>query len=340
MTNGNDVSKLLGGLNPSDRKLIEALVQQMSNRADAPSQKLANLTEGIPIWVASLKQERYAPRTIEMYVLLVNAFLKVDPDPTKLSIQQWMANRLEQVSATHVRNSFKALRSFFSFLYAEGLWPSNPLENLKPVPVKWKTKDCPDVDTINKLLESDGGNKKHTPKYHMMLLLLVTTGLRVSEAAKVQRKDINWQRAELKVIGKGDKEGIVPLQQGTLDALSAYIQTYVPKDSEYIFPSDNKSGFWDVHCFEKSLRRACDRLEIKRVTPHALRHFFATYALRNGAKLEVVSRILRHASVGITADIYRHVDSEELHTTMDQFGPLGSNWNKEKEGTTAAAQGV
>ena len=77
--------------------------------------------------------------------------------------------------------------------------------------------------------------------------------------------------------------------------------------------------------FSKTLKRACVRAGVKPFTPHALRHLFATTALKNGAKLEVVSRILGHASVGITGDVYRHTDMAEMQEEVDRHGPMSDS---------------
>ena len=96
---------------------------------------------------------------------------------------------------------------------------------------------------------------------------------------------------------------------------------------DYLFPSNSKRGYQWRHNLEKSFRRLCQRLDIPRITPHMLRHYFATYALRNGAKLEVISKILGHSSIAITADVYRTVRQEEVREEHKRFSPLAQNQN-------------
>jgi len=81
----------------------------------------------------------------------------------------------------------------------------------------------------------------------------------------------------------------------------------------------------DIYGFSKTLKKACRRAGVRPFTAHQLRHFYATQMLRGGAKLEVVSRILGHAGVGVTADIYRHVNTAELHEEHVRFAPLNGN---------------
>ena len=98
-----------------------------------------------------------------------------------------------------------------------------------------------------------------------------------------------------------------------------------PGDSLFLFPGDTRTGHMNIHNLEKTLRRACLRAGVRPFTPHQLRHLYATEMLRGGAKLEVVARILGHASVGVTADIYRHVATAELHEEHIRFAPFNGS---------------
>lgn len=95
-----------------------------------------------------------------------------------------------------------------------------------------------------------------------------------------------------------------------------------PSDSPFLFPGRTRTGYAEIYNVEKTLNRACLRAGVEPFTPHQLRHFYATEMLRKGAKLEVVGRILGHASIGITVDIYRHVRTEEMHEEHERFAPL------------------
>ncbi|HEX76769.1 MAG TPA: tyrosine-type recombinase/integrase, partial [Dehalococcoidia bacterium] len=141
------------------------------------------------------------------------------------------------------------------------------------------------------------------------------------EAMGLRKDDIDFDASELTVVGKGRKRRVVPLLRITKEALRGYIDKY-PSDSPFVFPGKTRTGYAEIHNIEKTLRGACKRAGVEPFTPHQLRHFFATEMLRGGAKLEVVGRILGHSSIGITADIYRHVSTEEIHEALRRFGPL------------------
>ena len=109
-----------------------------------------------------------------------------------------------------------------------------------------------------------------------------------------------------------------------IEVLSKYTKKY-PSDSPFVFPGKTKAGHASIHNTEKTLKHACERAGVKPFTPHQLRHFYATHLLKKGAKLEVVSKILGHASVGITGDVYRFVNTQEMHEAANTYGPLNGD---------------
>jgi site-specific recombinase XerD len=229
---------------------------------------------------------------------------------------------MEGRSPFAVSTDRKAMRSLFSFLREEGLWPVDPTEKLKGIKVPFRSREAPSMEEVEKMLTYRCRKPDEDARYHMMTLLLMTTGLRISEAAGLRKSGINLAKRELKVVGKGDKEGMVPLLPVTVDAIREYMRAHPDGGSPFLFPGKGKTGYWSIYSYEKTLKRACAAVGIKKYTPHCLRHFFATYTLEHGAKLEVVSKILRHAKVGTTADIYRHVRTGEMHEEQAKFSPL------------------
>ena len=125
---------------------------------------------------------------------------------------------------------------------------------------------------------------------------------------------------------KGRKLRVMPLLPGVSEALRGYIDKR-PSDSPFVFPGNTKTGYAEIYNLEKTLKRACIRAGVEPFTPHQLRHLYATEMLRKGAKLEVVGRILGHASIGITADIYRHVSRGEMHEEHSKYAPMNGGLN-------------
>ena len=98
-----------------------------------------------------------------------------------------------------------------------------------------------------------------------------------------------------------------------------------PSDSPFLFPGETSEGHAHISNIEKTLKRACVRAGVRPFTPHQLRHFFATESLKNGAKLDVISRILGYADAGITSRVYRHIQTDEMREAVDEHAPLNGN---------------
>ena len=160
-------------------------------------------------------------------------------------------------------------------------------------------------------------------KQRLLILLFVDTGIRISEAHTLTVKNVDLDQLEIRVLGKGGKERVVPISPVTADMIREYMENnpHIKKDG-YLFPSNSAKGYQWRHNLEKSFRRLCDHLGIPRITPHMLRHYFATHALRNGAKLEIISKILGHSSIAITADVYRTVRQDEIKEEHRRFSPV------------------
>jgi integrase/recombinase XerD len=308
--------------------LVTLLIRQLTNGngGSVASKALGVPLEGIQYWVVKMKSERYSEKTIFVYRYLAGRYLKRDPSPTKLGIQSYLAERLDGgISPAMVENERKALRSLFSFLHGEGLWHEDPTAGIKHVKVNWGNRRCPSVEDVENVLKVSCYRTRDTDKLRTLITLLATTGLRITEAASLKRENVDFRALELRIRGKGDKHRVVPLLPVTAEAIRGYMEKY-PNRSPFVFTGSTRTGYADTNNIEKTLRRACIRAGVDPFPPHALRHFYATEMLRRGAKLEVVGRILGHSSIGITADIYRHVRTGEMHEEHLKYAPkLGTH---------------
>jgi integrase/recombinase XerD len=266
-----------------------------------------------------------AEGTIALYTSAVKKFLAIYPQSSIRDVRNYSVQRLEHVTPIKVRNDQKALRSFFNFLEAEGLWLENPTKGLKLLKTKKVIRQAPEKEYVDKLLLAWQGEESRL-KQRLFIVLFLDTGVRISEACTLQVRNIDLDQMEIRVLGKGGKERIVPISPVTAGLIREYMEKnpHVNKEG-YLFPSNSRRGYQWRHNLEKSFRRLCKRLGIPRITPHMLRHYFATYALRNGAKLEVISKILGHSSIAITADVYRTVKQEEIKEEHQRYSPLSSH---------------
>jgi integrase/recombinase XerD len=322
-----NASQILDLLTPQSRQIAEGLIAQLARQEGiepggdtAYPEPLAS----VPLWEASLRTEGYSPRTLELYVADARRYLALDPRPTQLSVQTYLAGRMEEgLSAARISSIQKGLKSLFKFLREQGLWGVDPVARMKLIKGRRTEVQLPSPEAIALLLSARLYRKADEPKFKTMLVLLLYTGLRIEEACSLERLNIHLKEREIKVLGKGNKERTVPISPEVAALLQQYIEV-TPTTGSYLFPGPGRRGYWDKSCFERTLKRACRKQAIvPPVHPHQLRHFFATTALRQGLSLKMTSRILGHSSVAITGDIYQHVDNAEVKEQYDaKFNPL------------------
>ena len=312
-------------LSRDSQELVTSLIERLA-KGEGVGMAAADYrppADSAPLWVARLRTEYRSERTIEAYRYQAGKFLELYPRPTRLDVQGHLARRLEQgTSAAAAENQRKALTSLFRFLVEEGLWPDDPTAGIRHIKVGYSQKEPPSIEDVERVLAVGCARSQDSDKIRTVVVLLMTTGMRITECMSLKKDSVDLERLELRIVGKGGRPRVVPLLKGTAEMLAAYIEAY-PGDSPFAFPGKTRAGFAEIYNIQKTLKRACLRAKVRPFTPHQLRHLYATHALRNGAKLEVVSRILGHASVGITGDLYRHVRTEEMHQEAERFAPLG-----------------
>ena len=196
------------------------------------------------------------------------------------------------------------------------LYSFNPL-CLKLPRIRYKERRIPKNEEITRLISA-----VNSPEDKLALLLLIDCGIRVSELATIKLNNINFSEASILINGKGGKSRTVYLSEPTLEQLRAYVAKL---DDEYLFRvnrADAKLEHRSRYYFEGRLAKICQKAGIERITPHQLRHYFATHTLSNGADVKAVSEILGHADVGITLRIYHHVNTRAIREMHRDYSPL------------------
>ena len=183
-----------------------------------------------------------------------------------------------------------------------------------------KIRQAPPAEDVDKLVKAWQGSMQRV-RDRLIIALLVATGARVSEVCSIKRDNINLEKQTVKIFGKGRKERVVPIPPVVIERLHEYITQDNPQ-GEFLFPANNQLGYQGIRNLEKTFRRLCKRLGIRPITPHGLRHFYATSMLKNGARIEVVSRLLGHTSVAVTDQTYVHIGQEEAEQEGRQYSPL------------------
>ena len=309
-------------LSPDDQRIVVGMIESLGRATGIDlGTGYASPAENIGKWETRMTVEGKTKRTIDFYMYYAKKFLEAYPRPTRLDAQAYLAGRMgEGVSPTAVKGMQKSVTSLFKFLHEEGLWPEEITAGLKGIKVPKTEKYVPPLADVEKALAVKWTPRKASAdRLRLLVVLLMETGLRITEAVTIEKAKLDLETRVVEVLGKGNKVRKVPLSELIVAHLIQHLED-CPSESIYLFPGEGKSGHFGIHNADKDLKWACEKAGVKSFTPHALRHLMATTMLKNGAKLEVVSRILGHASVGITGDTYRHVEFKEMRDEVDLHG--------------------
>ncbi len=234
-----------------------------------------------------------------------------------------------------------SLRQFFKFLYAEGLRGDDPtgiLDAPKKARALPKTLSVDDVTRLIGQAEAEaaaGGEEALSKlRMHALIELLYATGMRVSELVSLPASVLSQNGRFLVIRGKGNKERLVPLSQAAMRAMHSYGDALRERESEeespWLFPSYGKSGHLPRQVFARDLKSLAARagIRVAAISPHVLRHAFASHLLANGADLRAVQELLGHADIS-TTQIYTHVLEERLHQLVQNHHPLAKQAKKQ-----------
>lgn len=229
-----------------------------------------------------------------------------------------------------------ALRQFFKFLYAENLRPDDPTGTLdsprkdRPLPktmAEAETGRLLDRAALEAAEAGANGDALAAKRMHALVEVLYATGMRVSELVSLPVTVALRDERFFVVRGKGNKERMVPLSAKAREAMRAWLAERDAnprlKDSSYLFPSSSESGHLPRQVFARDLKALAARTGISaaKVSPHVLRHAFASHLLQNGADLRAVQQLLGHADIS-TTQIYTHVLEERLVRLVNDHHPL------------------
>jgi len=225
-----------------------------------------------------------------------------------------------------VARKLAAVKSFFDFLVAEGALRSDPTENLSSPKVGKSLPKPLSAAEVEALLEEPAKlSSPEAKRDRAMLELLYAGGMRVSELVSTNTSDLNLGAGFVRCFGKGSKERIIPIHRGAVEALEEYLTGARPsllhnKEDEALFLNRRgerltRQGFWLI------LKEYAKAAGIKReVTPHTLRHSFATHMLSGGADLRAVQELLGHANISST-QVYTHLTSEHVRQVYEKAHP-------------------
>jgi integrase/recombinase XerD len=229
------------------------------------------------------------------------------------------------LAPTTIRREISAIRTYFRFLVGEGIAARDPSERIES-PKRWRTLPAVlSVAEMDKLLAAPNTDEPLAIRDRALLEFAYATGVRVSELVALKLQDILFEDGVARVFGKGAKERVVPVGRRALGAVALYAREIRPtldrgKARGLLFLNArgtplSRVGAWGV--IKATARRAG---LAKRVTPHTLRHTFATHLLEGGADLRAVQEMLGHADLA-TTQLYTHVDRDYLRTVHKSYHP-------------------
>ena len=275
-------------------------------------------------------EKKYSENTISSYkrdLNKTNTYIKKDfAKLNKKDIQNYIQKISKSENVSSVSRCISTLKSFYKFLELNKYTSLNPLTTItNPKTVK-KLPKILSEEEIEKLLDI---NLKTDFDYRnkAMLELMYSSGLRVSELINLNVNDIDLSNASVRIFGKGSKERIIPLNDYAIDALNNYIlnhrrSLFKHGESNYLF-LNNHGNKMTRQGFFKILEKIAKEKGIKsELSPHTLRHSFATHLLKHGADLRSIQELLGHNDIS-TTQIYTHITSERLQKNYEEFHPHG-----------------
>jgi integrase/recombinase XerD len=245
---------------------------------------------------------------------------------TPADLRDWVfALKEAGLAASSIRRAQSALRTYYGFLLAEGVVEIDPTERLESPSLGRRLPECLTHDEVGRLLEAPDPDHRLFWRDRAVLELLYATGMRVSELAELPLRAVDADEGFITVFGKGSKERLVPVGEPALRALGRYLREVRPaldkgKGKGRVFLNARgtpltRMAVWTL--VKASARRAGIR---RSVSPHTLRHTFATHLLEGGADLVAVQELLGHADIS-TTQIYTHVDREYLRDVHRRYHP-------------------
>lgn len=278
-----------------------------------------------------LIDRHYSKNTIDAYrcdLEKLNHFLNKDINTISSNDLKKYLKYLDQEneSIKSIARNISSIKSFYKYLLIEKIVTTNPSESINLPKMPKKLPTVLNEDEINKLLDIDLKDN-YSYRNKAMLEVMYATGLRVSELINLKTYDIGLENALLRTMGKGSKERIIPLGNYALEALNKYINEYRPtllkkEINDYLFLNNHgkpmtRQGFFKI------IKNLANEKGIKKViSPHTLRHSFATHLLKHGADLRSIQEMLGHSDI-TTTQIYTHISDESLKDSFKKFHPHG-----------------
>ncbi len=237
-------------------------------------------------------------------------------------VRTWLAGLKEEgMSSKSINRKISTLKSFFKFLMREEIVETSPMGMInapkisKRLPVYVEDKD---MKTLLEDVEFSDDWKGQTEK--LVLILFYSTGMRISELINLKQNQLDGSYSHIKVLGKGNKERIIPVSKKLLNALLSYISCRPETGTEHIFVNEKGKPLYPKQVYNLVKKNLSLVTTVNKKSPHILRHSFATHLTNNGADLNAVKELLGHSSLAAT-QVYTHNSIEKLKQVFKKAHP-------------------
>lgn len=303
------------------QQLVEDFLQYLRHergQADHTQKTYAALLNKFIAWAT--KQKLMDWNSVELRHLM--SFLQHERERALANQPKESSRRL---SSESVYLEIAALRAFYRFAETEKLLPQNVAENLS-LPRRWKRlPKALTLEEIERLLKPEPQETTQSLCDQAVLELAYASGLRLAELQNLRLEQLHLDAGFVNVIGKGNKERVVPVGRKAVESLNRYIEAgrpelVTPRSPANVFLTKRGTPFAAVTLWLRIKRRVRRAGVSRNITPHMLRHSFATHLLEHGADLRVIQELLGHASIS-TTEIYTHVSGNRLREVHRRFHP-------------------
>lgn len=240
-------------------------------------------------------------------------------------IRSWLVHEINRGNSPRtVNRKITTLKSFYKFAVKEEAIKINPTLRLSSTKTSKSIPSFVTVDEMNKLLDKTIFTDDYTGKRDRLIVeIFYSTGIRLSELINIKFKDIDFSKKQLKVLGKRNKERIIPLTKELVNSLNNFTEirnSMSVKNDSYLLLTDKGKKLNPTLVYKTMNKLISDVTSLKKTSPHVLRHTFATHMLNNGADLNVIKELLGHASLSAT-EVYTHNSIDKLKKVFNNAHP-------------------
>lgn len=274
-----------------------------------------------------LKYERaYSDNTVSAYMNDLNKyeeFLKKDILESDTEDLEKYLKHIKNLESTTVAHKITSIKSYFNYNIKRGIVSVNPADKVSRPKL---TKHLPEYLTeeeVGKLLDVEV-KSPYDYRNKTILELLYSSGIRISELVNIKTPNYDSEECLIRIMGKGSKERIVPLGDYAVNIMNDYMNNYRPlinkKHTDYVFINNRGDKISRQFIFKVIKKEALKKGIKKDISPHTLRHTFATHLLKNGADLRIIQELLGHENIS-TTQIYTHVTNNKLKSDYETYFP-------------------